>query len=175
MSPENIDRVLSAIASETEIKVRRLAENGTPVNYIEVTWTNGSPQNEDDEQLVECEDDNVLIRVDDLKESTVSIDGHIVKVPDCGVQLEFYRHTPAPLIAFATQPFPEEESRPYAEHFEPAQQVDAEELIASAIFDKMRDMALTEEEVQELGRDILKKILGRFRPDLFESSTKPHA
>ena len=58
--------------------------------------------------------------------------------------------------------------KPYSDSLSGEDQVDAEELIASAIFQKIPDDTRpTEEECQGLGRDILYRVLQKFRPDVF--------
>lgn len=59
---------------------------------------------------------------------------------------------------------------PYKDTFDSEAQIDAEEMIASKIFDSPR---LSEEECAQLGRDILYLVLRNFRPDLFEERNAP--
>ena len=64
--------------------------------------------------------------------------------------------------------------KPYSDSLSGEDQVDAEEIIASAIFKfepkswlPPRPPKFGEEDCQELGRDILYKVLQKFRPDVF--------
>lgn len=52
----------------------------------------------------------------------------------------------------------------YNDTLDPAAQVDMEESIAAAIFDRLH---CSEEKAQELGRRILQLVLVEFRPDFF--------
>jgi uncharacterized FAD-dependent dehydrogenase len=57
--------------------------------------------------------------------------------------------------------------RKYAKHFDKDLQVRFEELIAARIFDHA-DVETSETSAQHLGQEILKLVLKRFRPDLFD-------
>lgn len=52
----------------------------------------------------------------------------------------------------------------YNGSMDPEEQVDAEEAIAAHLFDQL--VEVDEDVAQELGREILKLVLYRFRPDL---------
>ncbi len=54
----------------------------------------------------------------------------------------------------------------YNDNLDGTEQVDAEELIAATIHDR-HGVDISERTAQDLGRDILYKILRKFRPDLF--------
>ena len=57
----------------------------------------------------------------------------------------------------------------YIDELDAEEQIAAEEMIAAAIFDREsdRDGQLSEEDCADLGREILKSVLWRFRKDLF--------
>ncbi len=57
----------------------------------------------------------------------------------------------------------------YNEKLDATDQVDAEEMIASMIFDtRDEDRQVCEGDCAQLGRDILLAVLAKFRPDLVE-------
>lgn len=60
----------------------------------------------------------------------------------------------------------------YNDKLDPDRQVTAEEKIASVIFTSFRNVypAVSEEDAQQLGRDILVLVLKEFRPDLVDVS-----
>lgn len=57
----------------------------------------------------------------------------------------------------------------YSEQLDAQEQIDAEEEIAEIIF----DADTGEEEASDMGREILKRVLLRFRPDLFLPADHP--
>ena len=57
--------------------------------------------------------------------------------------------------------------RPYNEHLDPEDQVDAEEMIAAMVFDRAQEGEIGEAGAAQLGRDILNAVLWNFRRDLF--------
>jgi len=59
----------------------------------------------------------------------------------------------------------------YNEKLSAEDQVDAEEAIAARLYDKTAG-EVDEETAAELGRQILKEVLLKFRPDLFSESRK---
>jgi hypothetical protein len=62
----------------------------------------------------------------------------------------------------------------YNDKLDPDIQISTEELIASTIANHATDDGyFGEEDCQRLGRDILKLVLGRFRPDLFDIKEIP--
>jgi hypothetical protein len=56
----------------------------------------------------------------------------------------------------------------YNDKLHPEEQIDAEEQIASILFDDV-DIEISEEVAQDTARRILSVILERFRPDLMEA------
>ena len=59
-------------------------------------------------------------------------------------------------------------NRPYNEHLEPSDQVDAEEMIAGMVFEREQEGAIGVEGANQLGKDILNAVLWNFRRDLFK-------
>ena len=59
----------------------------------------------------------------------------------------------------------------YSDKLEADFQISTEEAIASTIFEYTEEClrTLDEEDCQRLGRSLLKLVLGRFRPDLFDT------
>jgi len=56
----------------------------------------------------------------------------------------------------------------YNDAFDPNDQVTAEEQIAAYLFDEADGFEGSEEDAANAGREILRMVLEKFRPDLFE-------